>query len=33
MAYQERTSFNLILNKFKKAEKNMPAPSRKKKRL
>jgi len=33
VVYQERTNFNLILNKFKKAEKNMPAPSRKKKRL
>jgi len=33
MAYQERTSFNLILNKFKKAEKNIPAPPRKKERL
>jgi len=33
VVYQERTSFNLILNKFKKAEKDMPAPPRKKKRL
>jgi len=33
VAYQERTSFNLILNKFKKTEKNMPAPPRKRKRL
>jgi len=31
--YQERTSFNLILNKFKKAEKNIPAPPRKRERL
>jgi len=33
VAYQERTSFNLILNKFKEAEEDMPAPFRKRKRL
>jgi len=33
VAYQERTSFNLILNKFKKAEKNILTLFRKKKRL
>jgi len=33
VAYQERTSFNLSLNKFKKIEKNILTPFRKKKRL
>jgi len=33
MAYQERTSFDSALNKSKKAEKDIPAPPRKKKRL
>jgi len=31
--YQERTSSNLILNKFKKVKKDMPTPFYKKKRL
>jgi len=33
VTYQERTSFNLILNKFKKVKKNMLAPFRKRERL
>jgi len=33
VAYQERTSSDLILNKFKKAEEDMPAPFRKRGRL
>jgi len=33
VTYQERTSFNSTLNKFKKVKKNMPASFRKKKRL
>jgi len=33
VAYQERTSSDSALNKFKKAEEDIPAPPRKKERL